>query len=174
MPQRVRVLGGNRPRELVTWVGNLRVSIWYRGKWRGCGLPTWERYDRSGSVPVLLEKGGGDMPVRPVAADGSSLPMSGALFGAWGKGFPLVCSWLCDASYTDGSPMGQTQLSFKREGTVVRVLLKVEDNGGIKCSALGPDPLSALAALEVLLAGPKPPWERDGYPLGNKSPQKRK
>jgi len=113
------------------------------------------------------------MPVKPLSTDGTPLPLAGATHGVWGKGFPQVMGWLCDAAYSDGSPLGQTQLSFKREGTVIRATLKAQDNNGIKISAPGPDPASALAALEVLLAAPKPPWETDTYPLGGTS-QKRK
>ena len=114
------------------------------------------------------------MPVKPVSQEGVALPLQGAQHGVWGKGFPQVSSWLCDALYTDGSPVGQVQLAFKREGTVVRVTMKVEDHNGVKCSAVGPDPASALAALEMLLASPKAPWELDPYPLGKAGRKKAK
>lgn len=174
MPDRVRALGGTRPRKIVVWRGSLRVTFWYRGKWRGIGLPTWERFDLTGPIPVLLSKGGGGMPNKPSGEDGASLPLTGAAYGQWGKGFPNLSSWLCDALYTDRTPMGQVTLTLKREGTAVRAILKVEDHAGIKCSAVGPDPLSALAALELLLAAPKVPWEKDPYPLGQKGQGKRK
>jgi len=174
VPAKVRQLPGWQPREIIVWRGDVRVSFWYRGRWRGISLPTWARFDRSGPVPVLLEEGESVMPVKPAVSAGGELPLGGATFGAWGKMFPQICSWLCDAAYTDGSPMGATSLMLKREGTLVRVTLKVADHGGIKCSAVEADPASALTALELLLGSPKAPWEIDPYPLNQGGKKKGK
>lgn len=174
MPSKVRQLPGWQPREIVVWKGDIKVSWWFRGRWRGISFPTWERYDRSGPVPVLLEEGGHAMPVKPEVSNSGGLPLAGAMHGAWGKSFPQLCSWLCDPSYTDGTPMGAVSLMLKREGSVIRVTLKVADHGGIKCSAVESDPASALTALELLLGSPKAPWEIDPYPLNQGGKKKGK
>jgi len=126
----------------------------------------------SGPEPVLLSEGGSGMPAKPELTASGNFAIAGAGYGAWGKTFKSICSWLCDPQYTDGTPMGATSIMLKREGSVIRVTLKVADHGGIKCSAVESDPASALAALELLLESPKAPWEIDPYPL-NQAGKKR-
>jgi len=174
VPSKVGRLVGRRAVRIVCWRGPFRVTFWYRGPWRGISLPLVERFDLSGPIPVLLYSEVSSMPVKPGIAEGGNAPLKGASHGVWGKGMPTLSSWICDAVYTDGTPMGQVQVAVKRDGTVVRATLKVEDMGGVKCSAIGPDPASALAALELLLASPTAPWERDGYPLGSSARKKNK
>jgi len=86
---------------------------------------------------------------------------------------PSLSSWLCDAVYPDGSPVGAVQLQLRREGSVIRATLKIADQDGLKVSAIECSPQDALLALDLLLGGTDVPWENDAYPLGGK-PSKKK
>lgn len=156
------------------WRGSIRVSFWWRGKWRGMSLPTWGLYDFVRGVPVLLSTRGvrvmPDAPKRPAV----NQSIMGASPGAWGLSLPAVSDWLCRGVYSDGMPIGAVQLQIRREGTVVRATLKIADQGGLKVSAIEASPLDAILALDILLSGPDVPWEIDSYPLGVKTPQRKK
>lgn len=137
-------------------------KFWYRGRWRGVGLPSvWLCVDTSVG-PGLQRVCGGTMPEFPKLSPAGS---AGADRGEWGSLFPLLCEWLCDGSYPDGTPLGAVQLQLRREGSVLRATLKLSDQGGLMLRAVGGDPVSAFLALEVLLASETCPWERDPYPL---------
>jgi hypothetical protein len=63
---------------------------------------------------------------------------------------------------------------MSREGSVIRAVLKIADQDGLKLSAIERDPASALLALDLLLGTSDAPWERDHYPLQAPRPAKRK
>lgn len=98
----------------------------------------------------------------------------GASPGAWTQTVPAVADWLCKGVYSDGMPIGAVQLQLKREGTVIRATLKIADQGGLKVSAIEATPFDAILALDILLSGTDVPWEIDSYPLGVKSPVRKK
>jgi len=164
---------GRRVRRIHVWRGATRVSWWWRGKWRGIGLPVWELFSFSGPYPVLLRTGGERaMPVKPSVRTGDSVPV-GASRGAWLETLPELSDWLCRSTYEDGSLIGAVQLQIRREGSVIRATLKIADQGGLKVSAIEASPMDALLALDLLLSGKDVPWEEDAYPLGNKSSKKK-
>lgn len=156
------------------WRSHSRIAFWWRGKWRGIGLPSWELFSLAGPFPVLIKSGGvRPMPAKPIARD-SSAANSNAQPGAWEKSMPQLTEWLTKASYDDGSPMGAVQLQLRREGTVIRATLKIADQGGLKCSAIECSPSDALLALDILLSGTAVPWEVDSFPLGGKPAAKKR
>lgn len=147
-------------------------KFWYRGRYRGVGLPqVFLRVDTSVGAGRILVRGG-TMPEFPkLPAAGSS----GCDAGEWGSMFPLLAGWVCDSSYPDGTPLGAVQLQIRRDGGVIRASLKVSDQGGLMLRGVGADPVSALLSLEVLLSSESCPWEKDPYPLaGARTPGKKK
>jgi len=141
---------------------SLAFKFWYRGRFRGVGLPQVFRRVSTSVGPGLVFVKGGTMPEFPkLPAVGSS----GCDAGEWGTSLPLLSGWVCDSSYPDGTPLGAVKLQLRRDGGVIRASLKVSDQGGLMLRAVGADPVSALLALEVLLSAEGCPWERDPYPL---------
>lgn len=104
------------------------------------------------------------MPVRP-NKPGSGVESRGANRGAWATSLPNLSEWLCSAAWEDGVPIGPVQIQMRREGSVIRVTLKISDQGGLKVSAIEESPLDALLALDLLLGTVEVPWEVDAYPL---------
>lgn len=111
-----------------------------------------------------------DAPRRPAV----NQSIMGASPGAWAQTVPAVADWMCKGVYSDGMPIGAVQLQLKREGTVIRATLKIADQGGLKVSAIEATPFDAILALDILLSGTDVPWEIDSYPLGVKSPVRKK
>lgn len=161
-------------RQYHVWRGLVRVSWWWRGRFRGLGLPTWGFYVLQFGVPVLqrLSKERPMPVIRPRASSPSEA--RGALHGSWSASLPSVSSWLCDPAYPDGAPIGPVQLQLRREGSVIRATLKISDQGGLKLSAVETSPLDALLALDLLLSSEDAPWEADAYPLGAKPAPRKK
>lgn len=161
MPQRPRTRAF-RPYFTISQRGDTFFKFWFRGRYRGVGLPeVWRvRHTSVGVGYVTLRYG--QMPDRPSVA---SLAAGGAEWGEWRATLPTLAGWLCDGTYPDGEPVGPTQLQIKRDGPLIRCTLKIADQGGLKIGAVGESPGDALIALELLLTSEKPPWEKDGYPL---------
>lgn len=152
--------------------------VWLRGFWRGLHWETlwrgpyrhlspfrWSRYVAPGYYRSLTadELGLTAMPSMPeVEQPGKpvGVPKSQMLVK-----MPELNSWLSDASYPDGKPLGSTQLAIRRRGQSVQLTLKLADSGGVKLEVLEPTLDLALAALEALLASPRVPWRKDDYPL---------
>lgn len=93
--------------------------------------------------------------------------------GPWSKDLPVLASWLCESVYPNKQPIGKVQLQLTRSGSVIRATLKIEDQDGLRCSAVGESPAEAMMALDALLAAPKCPWEQDDYPLNPKGKKKK-
>jgi len=170
MPSRPAHRAGSRPHTIIVWRNHVRVTFWWRGRFRGIGLPLWEVFSMSGPLPVLLSRGKSVVPAKPVLSAGGD---SGAQPGIWKASMPHLAGWVTDAAYPDGEPMGAVQLQLKREGSIVRATLKIADQGGIKVSAVGETPPDALLSLDLLLGSPQCPWERDPYPLGSSAKKKK-
>lgn len=114
------------------------------------------------------------MPERPqIGANGLThiQPME---TGTFGKEFPLLAGWLCDAQYTDGTPMGKTRLVVGKESGQLKATLQVADLGGVRLDASGPHPFGAFKALEALLRAQPCPWQTDPFPIGQSGRGKRK
>lgn len=150
--------------------GAVSFKFWFRGRFRGVGLPSvWRvRHTSVGVGYIRLREG--QMPERPSVA---SLVSSGAEKGSWVDSLPTLAGWLCDSVYPDGEPVGPTQLQVKRDGPLIRATLKIADQGGLKMSAVGENPSDALVALELVLTSDRPPWEKDGYPLAQLKAKKK-
>lgn len=113
------------------------------------------------------------MPKLPDMGGLPELPLCPADPGKWAKIYPELASWLADAYYPDKKPIGQTQLSIRRQGNTMICQLKIEDQGGLKIEVRDENLDKALAALEVLLNGNPVPWQRDAYPLGGTGKKKK-
>lgn len=88
----------------------------------------------------------------------------GPSYGDVAATLPNLCSWLCDASYDDGTPKGRSRLQMERRGDRVMVLLKDSDSG--LCVEVGHENLTdAILTLELLLGHDDCPWVVDPYPL---------
>lgn len=103
------------------------------------------------------------MPVMP--NDPGKAQLVGAIKSKLLVQFGELESWLCDACYPDGKPIGSTQLSIRRRGASVYGTLKVADQGGLKLEVCEPSVERALVALEALLRGQPVPWQPDPFPL---------
>ena len=161
---------GLKPYCFHVWSGPLRVTWWWRGRWRGVSLPVFERYDLSSSVPRLLSRTTEPVMIKPDAAKVMNV---GADVGAWKKVLPHLGEFLCSPSYPDGTPIGQVQIQITRQGNAIRATLKIEDQGGLRVSAVGTSPDCALLALNLLLESPACPWEKDSYALGQTRAKKK-
>lgn len=113
------------------------------------------------------------MPKPFVEGQVGNTPLKGAEKGAMAKNLPELMGWLCDATYSDGAPMGASQLQLRRQGGMILATLKIEDQGGLCMQAADSSPERALASLEALLAATQPPWQTDRFPLGGGSKKKR-
>jgi len=113
------------------------------------------------------------MPIKPNPQAMGGVKLMGASYGPWGKAYPLLCAWLCDAAWDDGSPLGKTRLSLFRAGPELIAALQVADLGGVRVESRAADPLSAIAELEQLLSLPAVPWQQDVYPIGQMGKKKK-
>jgi len=170
MPLRPCTRARSKPYRITVDRGSYRFHFWWRGKWRGVSLPVLEMWSTRGRVSLVSSNRGFFMPAKPVVKLGVE---AGAKHGPWAVDLAVLAGWLCDAAYPDGLPVGQVQLQLKREGSVIRSTLKIEDQGGLRCSAVGESPVEALACLDLLLGSSACPWERDAYPLGSKGAKKK-
>lgn len=170
MPIKPHSRASARPYTFRVARGLFVVTFWWRGRWRGIGLPTWERTRVCNGVYQIVSRGGRSMPAKPVVAEAGK---SGASHGSWKAGLSNVASWLCDAAYPDGELMGAVQLQLKREGTIIRATLKIADQNGLKVSAIGESPSDALLALDLVLESAQCPWEKDAFPLASKQGKKK-
>jgi hypothetical protein len=98
--------------------------------------------------------------------------LTGATKGNMSKTFPELWSWLCDASYEDGTPMGQVQVQLRRAGPLIVAVLKIQDQEGLKLEVTDASPERALASLEAALSSSPVPWQKDQYPLGGTKKRK--
>lgn len=87
--------------------------------------------------------------------------------------FPELASWLRDAAYSDGKPVGMVQLSVRPKGAVYVLTLRIQDQGGMMLQVEDASLDDALVLLEACLTANPTPWTRDPYPLGQLSGKKR-
>lgn len=114
------------------------------------------------------------MPRPFVSGPAGQSALVGAKKGKLGERMPELMSWVCDAAYADGTPLGQTQLKLRRQGPLIVATLQVADQGGLKLEAVDDSPEKALAALEALLQAESVPWCPDPFPIGVKRADKKK
>ncbi len=151
---------------------------WIRGVWRGLHWETqwrgpyrqltpfrWSRYVMPGRYHPLTadELGLTHMPSMPEVGDPGKpvgVPKSQML-----SKLPELNSWLSDAAYPDGKPLGSVQLAVRRRGQAVHLTIKLADCGGVKLEVNEPTLDLALVALEALLSSKKVPWRKDDFPL---------
>lgn len=161
-------------------------NVWLRGVWGGLHWETlwrgpfrsltpfkWSRYVAPGYYRVLTadELGMTQMPQMPqVEEPGKPVGVNRSLI--FSKMVELN-SWLCDATYPDGKPLGSTQLAIRRRGQNVYLTLKLADSGGVKVEVCEPTIDMAFVALEALLSGGKVPWRKDEFPLDGQLRKKR-
>jgi hypothetical protein len=151
----------------------LVVEVWYRGPWSPPSPSRWLERTRSGEclyVPAQVS----DMPKPFEGPSAGPVALVGCKKGVWAKGLPELMSWVCDATYADGTPLGQTMLQLRRQGGVMLASLKIADQGGLKIEAVDATPEQALASLEALLAAVSVPWQTDRYPVGGGGPGAKK
>jgi len=168
MPVKPRTRLGKRRQTVYGWWWNYRASVRYRGPWlhplptvwdvliKGVLHPFEELFPEE-ALPRAFE-GGSTAPATP----------QGATKGVMAKQYPSLMSWLCDATYEDGTPLGQTCLSFRRQGTMILCQLRIEDQGGLRCEVVDASVERAMGGLEAVLSAPNVPWQMDRYPLGGK------
>lgn len=89
----------------------------------------------------------------------------GPSYGEAGKTFPQICSWLCDATYEDGSAKGLVRLQAQRKSDRIELDLKCEDSG-LHLVAAHESLTDALLTLELLLGHDDCPWQLDPFPIG--------
>jgi len=154
-----------RPREIRgVWCG-LEWVLWWSGRYRGATSLRWF-IRRPGEAPrgLTADELGETMPALPQPSTAAS-PLVGAQKSTLMLKVPELQSWLCDAAYPDGKPIGATQLSIRRRGSTVYATLKIADQGGLKVEVAEPSIDRAFVALEALLTGSPVPWQPDPYPL---------
>jgi hypothetical protein len=115
-----------------------------------------------------------DVAKRVTPADVASLDLIGPGSGPDAQRvFPSLSSWLCDASYEDGSKKGKTRLQVERRGGRMVCLLKDQDSG--LCVEAGHESLQdALMTMELLLSHPDCPWTLDPFPMARPSGRRKK
>lgn len=113
------------------------------------------------------------MPAKPTVSDEKGAGLVGAEAGSWKKAFPELASWVCDANYPDGSPIGETQLTVRRRGGTLVGVLKIADQGGLKVEVQETQLDRLFAALEAMLTVKPVPWQRDSFPLGQGGKKKK-
>lgn len=97
----------------------------------------------------------------------------GPAYGAGGKMFPNLCSWLFDTVYEDGTAKGVTRLQVQRKGDRCHVVLKDADSG-LFVEAYHEDASDALTTLELLLGHEECPWQLDPFPLSSGTKKRKK
>lgn len=113
----------------------------------------------------VLEWGAKEMAKRLSAAaagdDGASESVDG---GELKSVCPLLCGWLLDGKYDDGTVKGKTRLQIERRGRQVVCVLKDADSGLCltTCHERASD---ALLTMELLLNEDDCPWTLDPWPL---------
>jgi len=149
---------------------------WFRKRdWAGWRVGLSRTYHDPGHVGPVSIHGTEltDMPKKPNMPDAGGVKLNGAALGVWGKSFPLLCDWLCGASWDDGTPLGKTRLSIWRAGQEIVAALQIADLGGVRVESRAADPLQAIAELEQLLTLPAVPWQQDVYPIGPNGTKKK-
>jgi len=166
----VRLLARRRT-EIYSRVGEYLVHWWFGPRTNGLwavGRGTWWHQPGVAIRPMANARKVGEMPEKP-KIDASGTPqLPGASYGKWAEALGTLAAWLCDASYTDGTPCGKVRVSLMREGTEVRAVLQIQDLGGLRCEVSEGDPARALLALNAVLKSDKVPWQQDQYAIGNK------
>jgi len=148
-------------------------EAYWGGRWKKLGPATWFRVERGQRVQAWVFDKGDAMPSMPELNGLPELPLVPADPGGWGKLYPELAGWLCDAYYPDKKPIGQTQLTVRRKGHHVVVQLKIADQGGLKVEAYDENLDKALGLLEAVLRGKPVPWQRDDFPLGQGGKKKK-
>lgn len=165
MPRRPLGPGGLHDRCVHVAYRNMRLVLWVSPRYRPIRLrraevwrgDRWQEYaDRVEvlSMPRNLtgEAGGGILA-------GRSKPK---LF----EKFPELSSWMSDAAYQDGKPVGMVQLSIRPKGAVFVATLRIQDQGGMMLQVEDVSLDDTLILLEAALMASPVPWSRDPYPLG--------
>jgi len=166
---RLRVKGGT---VWGYWL-NLVAELRYRDKWHP-PLPTrWFVRTPGGLLPYEPHDKENVMPKPFTGNPTEGTVLTGATKGGMAKNLPELMSWLCDASYEDGKPMGQVQVQLRRAGPLIVGVLKIADQGGLKLEVTDSSPDRALASLEAALSASPIPWQTDPYPLGGRTGKKK-
>lgn len=106
------------------------------------------------------------MPKPFAPGEAPTAALKGAEKGDLAKKFPELLSWVCDATFEGGAPLGMTCLQIRRQGSMIRAALKIQDQGGLVLEVIDKGVERALASLEAMLAAPVVPWQIDRFPLG--------
>jgi len=157
-----------RSRWLVCKLRTVCLTVYWRPDGKSGKLMWTPAGSRSWVDPYTIrEEWEAKMAARPDPLKMPSLAKLGADYGSWEKLCPTLCEWLCDACYEDNTAKGDVTLTFKRDGSSLFVMLKVED-GGLCLKASGDTPDDALVAVELMLSATPIPWEVDKWPLGGR------
>jgi len=173
MPKRPKGPMGGRDRAVTTRCRNLILTWWWGGVYKPARLVRC--YVARGGVEVLAreEEGVPFMPRVPTGAAASGQPVNRTKTRLLGEKLPELASWLSDATYPDGKPVGMVQLSMRPKGAVYVVQLRIEDHGGLIVTVEDASLDDALVLLEATLTSDPIPWVRDPYPLGSVTKKKK-
>lgn len=172
MPLSRPALGSSRDRVVRVRYRNLALELWYASRYSPIRLRL-ARVVREGVDVVLRDHPEVlSMPRSFTGEVGSQVlhPRAGSKVLA---AFPELLSWLRDAAYSDGKPVGMVQLAVRPKGAVYVVTLRVQDQGGMMIQVEDANLDDAFLLLDAALVASPPPWTRDPYPLGQISSKKK-
>lgn len=155
----------SKTRPMVSFVRGVKLEYWYHGPKRVMRPPAW--FVREGDAWVCMRGHVEDdeMPKKP----GEGGPIAGVSASRKPtkilKGFGELASFLTDVTYSDGTPVGNVQLTLRTRGPMILCQLKMAAMGGMRLQVEDACLDDALVALEGLLLMDPVPWEPDPYPL---------
>lgn len=173
-PRRPKGPAGRKRRCYEGRWGPLVAEVWIGGGWLPPSPTRWLVREAGGWVPYLDPRMGDDVPKPFTQGEAPAQALKGAVKGDLAKKLPELMSWVCDATFEDGTPLQRTSLQFERQGSMIRARLKIQDQGGLVLEVVDASPERAMASLEAMLNSSPVPWQVDRFPLGGEAGNKKK